>query len=56
MILAGVLAIVIPPAGGIAVLPIVAWLLILSGAAHLVFAWHTRTASGLIWELLVGIL
>lgn len=56
MILAGVLAIVIPPAAGIAVLAVVAWLLMFSGAAHLVFAWHTRTAGGLIWELLLGAL
>lgn len=56
MILAGILAIAIPPAAGIAVLVVVAWLLILSGAVHLVFAWHTRTAGGMIWELLLGIL
>ena len=56
MILAGVLAIVIPPAAGIAVLVVVAWLLMFSGAAHLVFAWHTRTAGGMVWELLLGIL
>ncbi|MGA8285340.1 MAG: DUF308 domain-containing protein [Candidatus Sulfotelmatobacter sp.] len=56
MIIAGVLAIVIPPAAGIAVLLVVAWLLMLSGAVHLLFAWHTRTAGGLIWELLLGIL
>jgi uncharacterized membrane protein HdeD (DUF308 family) len=56
MIIAGILAMVIPPAAGIAVLVVVAWLLTLSGAVHLVFAWHTRTAGGLIWELLLGIL
>ena len=56
MILTGVLAIVIPPVAGIAVLLVVAWLLMFSGAAHLVFAWHTRTAGGLVWELLLGIL
>ena len=56
MILAGVLAIVIPPAAGIAVLVVVAWLLMLSGAVHLVYAWQTRTAGGMIWELLLGIL
>jgi uncharacterized membrane protein HdeD (DUF308 family) len=56
MILAGILAIVIPPVAGIAVLAVVAWLLILSGAVHLVFAWHTRTAGAVIWELLLGIL
>jgi len=56
MILTGVLAIVIPPVAGIAVLVVVAWLLMFSGAAHLVFAWHTRTAGGMVWELLLGIL
>lgn len=56
MILAGVLAIVIPPAAGIAVVIVVAWLLLFSGAAHLVFAWHTRTTGGILWELLLGIL
>jgi len=56
MIVAGILAIVIPPAAGIAVLFVVAWLLIFSGAAHLVFAWHVRTSGGVIWEVLLGIL
>ena len=56
MIIAGVLAIVIPPAGGLAVLVVVAWLLMFSGVAHLVFAWHTRTAGGMVWELLLGLL
>lgn len=56
MILTGVLAIVIPPVAGIAVLVVVAWLLMFSGTAHLVFAWHTRAAGGLVWELLLGIL
>lgn len=56
MILGGILAIVIPPAAGIAVLVVVAWLLMLGGAAHLVFAWYTRTAGGVIWELLLGLL
>jgi uncharacterized membrane protein HdeD (DUF308 family) len=56
MILAGCLAIAVPQAGGIAVSLLVAWLLVFSGAAHLVFAWHTRTTGGFIWELLMGIL
>ena len=56
MIIAGVLAIVIPPVAGLAVLLVVAWLLIFSGAFHFVFAWHTRTAGGTVWELLLGIL
>jgi uncharacterized membrane protein HdeD (DUF308 family) len=56
MIVAGILAIVVPPAAGIAVAILVAWLLVFSGVAHLVFAWYTRTTGGFIWELLVGVL
>lgn len=56
MILAGVLAIVIPPAAGITVTIFVGWLLVFSGVAHLVFGWHTRRAGGLVWELLLGVL
>ena len=56
MILAGISAIVLPPVAGIAVILVVAWLLIFSGAFHLVFAWHTRTTGGFVWELLLGIL
>ena len=56
MIVAGILAIVVPPAAGITVVLVVAWLLIFGGAAHLVFAWHTRTAGGFVWELLLSFL
>jgi uncharacterized membrane protein HdeD (DUF308 family) len=56
MIIAGVLAIVIPPVAGFAVLLVIAWLLIFSGAFHFVFAWHTRTTGGMVWEFLLGIL
>lgn len=56
MILAGFLAIIIPPVAGIAVTIFVGWLLIFSGMAHLVFAWHTRGAGAILWEVLLGIL
>jgi uncharacterized membrane protein HdeD (DUF308 family) len=54
MILAGILAIVVPPAAGIAVTVLFGWLLIFSGVAHLVFGWQTRSTGGLILELLLG--
>jgi len=56
LILAGILAIVIPPAAGIAVAILIAWLLIFGGVAHLVFAWHVRSAGGLLWEVILGLL
>lgn len=56
MIVAGFLAIAVPQAAGIAVNLLVAWLLVFSGATHLVFAWHMRTTGAVLWELLLGIL
>src|SRR5258708_19219095 len=56
MILAGVLAIFIPPAAGLAVTIFVGWLLVFSGVAHLVFAWQTRTSGASVLELLLGAL
>lgn len=55
MILAGVAAIAMPPVAGFAVNIVVAWLLLFSGAMHLVFAWHTRTAGAVVWEVLLGL-
>jgi len=49
MIIAGILAIAVPPAAGLAVNIVVAWLLVLSGVAHLVFGWHTRSAGGFLY-------
>jgi uncharacterized membrane protein HdeD (DUF308 family) len=55
MILAGLLAIIIPPIAGIAITVLVGWLLIVSGIFHLVYAWHIRSKGSLIWELIVGL-
>jgi uncharacterized membrane protein HdeD (DUF308 family) len=56
MILAGVAAIAMPPAAGIAVNIVVAWVLLFSGAMHLAFAWHTRTVGAAVWEVLIGLI
>lgn len=42
LIVAGLLAITLPLAVGFAVNMLVAWLLIFSGIAHLVYGWHRR--------------
>lgn len=55
MILAGILAIVIPPVAGIAATLLIGWLLIFMGAAHVAFGWHTRTAGGSFWGILLGL-
>jgi uncharacterized membrane protein HdeD (DUF308 family) len=56
MIVAGVLAILVTIAAGIAVNVLVAWLLVFSGTAHFVFAWHARRSWGIAWEVFLGIL
>jgi uncharacterized membrane protein HdeD (DUF308 family) len=56
LILAGMMAIVVPPAAGIAVAVLVAWLLLLGGVAHLALAWHMRSTGGPVWEVLLGLL
>ena len=56
MIVAGFLAIALPQVAGITVNLLVAWLLVFTGCIHLVFAWHTRSAGGILWGLLMGIL
>src|ERR1700704_3280322 len=55
MIVAGMLAIIIPLIAGIAVTIFVGWLLVFSGIIHFAYAWHTRGAGGILWELLLGI-
>ena len=55
MIAAGIVAIAVPWIGGIVVTAFVGWLLVFSGAMHLVFAWRGSSAGAVIWEVLVGV-
>lgn len=56
MIVAGCLAILLPPISGIAVTLLVAWLMILAGVAHWVYTWHRRYRAGMQWGWLLGLL
>ena len=56
LILAGILAIIVPPLAGIGVTILVAWLLVLGGVAHLALAWHIRPTGGMFWQVLLGLL
>jgi uncharacterized membrane protein HdeD (DUF308 family) len=55
IIIAGILAILVPPAAGIAATILIGWLLIFGGLLHIVLAWHTRGVGGLIWQFLLGV-
>ena len=56
MIVAGLLAMGLPMIAGIAVNVLVAWLLVFCGAAHFLFAWDSRGAGGVVWQVLLGLL
>jgi uncharacterized membrane protein HdeD (DUF308 family) len=55
LILAGIVAILLPPIMGLGVTLYIGWLLVLSGITHLIFAWKSHTAGAVLWEVLVGI-
>jgi uncharacterized membrane protein HdeD (DUF308 family) len=56
MIVAGIFAMIIPPAAGIAVTIFVGWMLVFSGILHFVYAWQSRETRAAVWEVLLGIL
>jgi uncharacterized membrane protein HdeD (DUF308 family) len=53
---AGVLAIAVPLAAGMAVNVLVAWLLVFSGVAHLVYGFQSRGAGTILGQVLLGLL
>ena len=54
MIVAGLVAVIIPVVSDIAATALIGWLLVVSGLLHLFFGWDTRGSGGFIWELLLG--
>jgi uncharacterized membrane protein HdeD (DUF308 family) len=56
MMVAGILAIVVPPASGIAVTILLGWLLVFCGGVHLAYAWETRHSGGVRWGLLLSVI
>jgi len=55
-ILLGMLAIIEPEVGGLAVTLLVGWLLIFGGLAHLVAAFGGGGAGRVVWQVLIGII
>ena len=56
LIVAGVLAILLPLVVGVAITAVVGWLLLLAGAAHLVYGWLARGSGAVLWQVLIGVL
>lgn len=55
LILAGLIAILLPPVMGLGVTLYIGWLLVVSAIAHFAFAWKSHTAGAVLWEVLVGL-
>ena len=55
IILAGIFAICLPFASGIAITIVVGWLLVVSGVFHIADAFHAKGVGAFFWRLLVGI-
>lgn len=55
MIVAGLLAIILPGVAGVAVNLVVAWLVIVGGVAHLGLAWNRRSGRDVVGQILLGI-
>jgi len=56
MMVAGILAMVVPPASGIAVTILLGCLLVFCGGVHLAYAWETRHSGGFWWGLLLSVI
>src|SRR5215469_18620226 len=55
LIIFGFLAISAPRLAALAVNVVLAWLIIMAGAIHVVVAFHAHRAGSVIWKLMVGI-
>ena len=55
LLIAGLIAIALPPIAGIAASVFFGWLLLIAGIAHLVYAWSERGAGAVIWQVLIGV-
>jgi uncharacterized membrane protein HdeD (DUF308 family) len=54
LIIAGLIALLLPFISGVAITLFFGWMMILSGITHFIFAFKTHTTGGVIWELLIG--
>jgi uncharacterized membrane protein HdeD (DUF308 family) len=56
MIVSGVLALAVPPVAGLTVTVMFGWLMIVTGALHLGFAWRGQGAAAVIGEIAIAVL
>jgi len=56
MVICGLLAITLPLATSIGIVILLAWLILFAAVAHLIFAFHSHSVGGFLWNVLLAVL
>ncbi|MEO7167174.1 MAG: DUF308 domain-containing protein [Chthoniobacterales bacterium] len=56
MLICGMLAIALPRISSLEIVIILAWLLLIVGVWHLIFAFHAQSTGGVLWQILLAVL
>jgi uncharacterized membrane protein HdeD (DUF308 family) len=56
MFICGILAISLPLASSIGIIILLAWLILFAGISHLIFAFHSHSIGGFLWQILLALI
>ena len=56
MVVCGILAISLPLASSIGIVILLAWLILFAGISHLIFAFHSHSVGGFLWQVLLALI
>jgi uncharacterized membrane protein HdeD (DUF308 family) len=56
MFICGLIAIALPLISSIGIVILLAWVILFAGLSHLVFAFHSRGAGSVLWQILLAVL
>ena len=56
MLICGILAITMPFASSVGIVLVLAWLILLAGVCHLIFAFQSHSIGGFLWKVLLAII
>jgi len=55
MFICGILAISLPLASSIGIVIVLAWLILFAAICHLIFAFHSHSIGGILWQVLLAV-
>jgi uncharacterized membrane protein HdeD (DUF308 family) len=56
MFVCGILAMSLPLASSIGIVILLAWLILFAGMSHLIFAFHSHSVGGFLWQVLLALI